>query len=110
MGRCPLIEADVGKTTGEVVVRLIGEAGVRRADELTAALLGLSTLRPGLVTLDLSRLNAVSCLSMGVLVAFRRGIVRAGGRVRLAAALQRPVRERLERAELLTLFGSPGGG
>jgi len=109
VGRCPLIEADVGKTTGEVVVRLIGEAGVRRADELTAALLGLSALRPGLVTLDLSRLNAVSCLSMGVLVAFRRGIVRAGGRVRLAAALQRPVRAALEGAGLFALFGRAGG-
>jgi anti-anti-sigma factor len=107
--RCPLIEVGVGKTTGEVVIRLAGEAGIRQADELTAALLGLSALRPPLVTLDLSGLHAISCLTMGVLVTFRRGIIRAGGRVRLAAALQQPVRTALEGAGLFTLFGMPGG-
>ena len=107
--RCPLIEVGVGKTTGEVVIRLAGEAGIRQADELTAALLGLSALRPPLVTLDLSGLHAISCLTMGVLVTFRRGIIRAGGRVRLAAALQRPVRAALEGAGLFALFGRAGG-
>jgi anti-anti-sigma regulatory factor len=76
---------------------------------LTTALLGLSALRPPLVTLDLSGLTALSCLTMGDLVALRRGLVRAGGRVRLAAGLQQPVREALERAGLFALFGSPGG-
>ena len=109
VARVPLIEVGVGKATGEVVVRLVGEAGVRRADELTAALLGLSALRPPLVTLDLSGLHAISCLTMGVLVTFRRGIIRAGGRVRLAAALQQPVRAALEGAGLFALFGMPGG-
>jgi anti-anti-sigma factor len=97
----------VGKATGEVVVRLVGEAGIRQADEVTSALLGLSALRPPLVTVDLSGLNAVSCLTLGVLVTFRRGIVRAGGRVRLAAALREPVRVALEQAGLLALFGPP---
>jgi hypothetical protein len=44
---------------------------------------------------------------MRVLVEFRRGLVRAGGQARLAAALREPVREALERAGLLALFGSP---
>jgi hypothetical protein len=38
------------------------------------------------VTLDLSELRSISSLAMGVLVAYRRGVVRRGGRVRLAAA------------------------
>jgi hypothetical protein len=41
---------------------------------------------------------------MGVLVTYRRGVVRAGGRVRLAAELQPAVHEALARAELLDLF------
>jgi anti-anti-sigma regulatory factor len=95
----------VGEVIGEVVIRLAKEPGVRQAGELSAALLGLSALRPPQVTLDLSGLNVVSCLTLGVLEAFRRGLVRAGSRVRLAAAMQEPVRAALERAGLLTLFG-----
>ena len=40
-------------------------------------------------------------------LAFRRGVVRAGGQVRLAESLQESVREALARAELLTLFDPP---
>jgi anti-anti-sigma factor len=103
----PHIEVGIDEAPGKVVVRIAGEASLRQADKLTAALLGLSARRPSLVTLDLSRLSFLSSLAMGVLVAFRRGIVRAGGRVRLAAAPQEPVREALARAELLNLFGWP---
>jgi anti-anti-sigma factor len=90
-----------------VIVRLTGEAGIRQVDELNAALLGLSAYRPTSVLLDLSGLSFLSSLAMGVLVSFRRGIVRAGGQVRLAPAPQEPVREALDRAGLLALFHSP---
>jgi anti-anti-sigma regulatory factor len=106
-GRLPGIEMRVGRAAGEVVVRLGSEAGLRQAGELTNALLGLSALRPPRVTLDLSGLNAVSCLTMGDLVTFRRGLVRAGSRVRLAGDLQEPVRAALGRTGLLALFDSP---
>ena len=109
-GRVSQIEVGVTNASGEMIVRIAGKGCVGQADALAAALLSLSARWPSLVTLDLSGLKCVSCLTMGVLVRFRRGVVRAGGRVRLAAALQRPVRESLERAELLTLFGSPAGG
>jgi anti-anti-sigma factor len=94
----------IDETPGEVVVHVTGEAGVQQAGELTAALLCPSARRPALVTLDLSGLSSLSSLAMGVLVAFCRGVVRAGSRVRLAAALQPPVREALARAEVLVLF------
>jgi hypothetical protein len=106
-GGSPLIEMGVGKAAGEVVVRLANEPELRQAAELSTALLGLSALRPPRVTLDLSGLNAVSCLIMGDLLTFRRGLVRAGCRVCLADTLQDPVRSALGRAGLLALFDSP---
>jgi hypothetical protein len=57
------------------------------------------------VTLDLSELRSISRLAMGVLRAYRRWVVRTGGRVRLAGGLQPAVREALKRAKLLDLFG-----
>jgi anti-anti-sigma factor len=108
-GRAPRIEVGIDEGPGEVVVRLGGEAGVGQAGELTAALLRLSAARTPLLTLDLSGLRFISSLAMGLLVDFRRGVVRSGRRVRLSADLDGSVRETLERAGLLALFGSPDG-
>jgi anti-anti-sigma factor len=105
--RIPQIEVRSDEAPGEVIVRIAGEASIEQADQLTGALLGLSCRRPPLITLDLTGLSFVSSLAMGVLVAFRQGVVRAGSRVRLGATLQEPVREALARAELLTLFDWP---
>jgi anti-anti-sigma factor len=99
----------VTEVPGEVIVRVAGKGCVGQADALAAGLLGLSARRPARVTLDLSGLSCLSCLTLGVLVTFRRGVVRAGGRVRLAASLQEPVRGALERAGLFALFDSPVG-
>jgi anti-anti-sigma regulatory factor len=91
-----------------MIVRAAGKGCIGEADALAASLLRLGTLRPRLVTLDLSGLSCVSSLTMGVLVAFWRGVVRTGGRVRLAPSLQEPVRGALARAGLLDLFNTPG--
>jgi hypothetical protein len=64
----------------------------------------LSARRAPLVTLDLSRLSLLSTLALGALATFRRGIVRAGGRVRLVPSLQERVRESLERTGMIALF------
>jgi anti-anti-sigma factor len=64
--------------------------------------------RPAVVALDLTELRSISCLAMGVLVGYRRGVVRTGGRVRLVGALQPAVHEALARAELLDLFETAG--
>jgi anti-anti-sigma factor len=96
----------IDEPAGEVVVRIAGEGSAGQADELTAALLGLLARRPPLVTLDLSGLHSLSCLSMGVLMSFRRAIARAGGQVRLATALQEPVRAALDRSDLLAQFAT----
>jgi anti-anti-sigma factor len=106
----PRIEVGVTERPAETVVHVAGEASVGQVDKLSGALLSLSARRPSLITLDLSGLSGVSCLAMGVLVSFRRGVVRAGGRVRLAPTLQKSVREALARAELIELFGLPKDG
>jgi anti-anti-sigma regulatory factor len=105
LGRDARIEVGVTEAPAEVIVHVAGEGCISQAGALAAGLLGLSARRPSLVTLDLSGLNCLSTLAMEALVAFRRGVLRAGGRVRLAATLQEPVREALGRAGLLALFG-----
>jgi anti-anti-sigma factor len=100
----PRLGVVIDEAEGEVVVRITGEGSFSQADKLTAALLGLLARRPPLVVLDLSGLNSLSCLITGVLTAFRRAIVRAGGQVRLASALQESVRAALVRTEVLALF------
>ena len=98
------LKVEVHDTPEGMVVRLRGEAGVVEAGALEAALLRLAARRPAKVTFDLSELEFISSLAMGVLGAYRRGVVRTGGRVCLAPELRPMVREALNRAELLSLF------
>lgn len=100
----PTVQVVVSQTADDMVVRVKGEARVDSAGALLDGLLRPAARRPALVTLDLSELRSISSLAMGVLVAYRRGVVRTGGRVRLAAGLQPGVKEALARAELLELF------
>jgi anti-anti-sigma factor len=98
------LEAEVLDTAAGVEVRLRGHAGVLEVDALDFVLRPLSARRPACVTFELSKLDSISSLGMGLLVAFRRAIVRAGGRVCLAADLQPGVREALDRTGLMRLF------
>jgi len=102
----PLVEVAICATPEEVIVRVKGDATVVAASSLDASLLPLTAWRPRLVTLDLSELRCLSVLAMGVLVRYRRAVVRASGRVRLALNLQPQVREALGQAELLELFSA----
>jgi len=101
------VEVGAEETSDGLVIRVKGDAGVESSGALLAGLLTASARRPALVTLDLSELRSISTLAMGVLVAYRRGVVRANGRVVLEEPLQPAVYEALERAELLDLFGYP---
>jgi anti-anti-sigma factor len=102
------LEVEVLDTAAGVEVRLRGQAGVLEADALEAVLLRLAARRPACVILELSKLDSISSLAMGLLVAYRRGAVRAGGRVCLAADLQPGVRDALDRAGLMSLFEDVG--
>ena len=100
----PAVEVAVDQTPDEMIVRVKGEARVESAGALLSSLLVPAARRRAVVTLDLSELCSISTLAMGVLVAYRRSVIRRGGRVCLAERLQLSVKEALARAELLDLF------
>ena len=66
-------------------------------------LLPLTARRPARVVLDLSDLTFISSLGLGALVEFRRGLVRNGGQVWLAAPSPQ-IHELLEMSGLLAIF------
>jgi anti-anti-sigma factor len=108
--RSPIgLKTEVMDTEAGVEVRLQGHADVVEADVLEAVLLRLAARRPACVILDLSKLESISSLAMGILVAYRRGAVRAGARVCLGANLLPGVRETLESARLISLFETVDG-
>jgi anti-anti-sigma factor len=94
----------VSQSADGLVIRVKGEARADCVGALMAGLLAPTACRPAVVTLDLSELRCISSLAMGVLLAYRRGVVHTGGRVRLAGELQPAVKEALTRAELIDLF------
>jgi anti-anti-sigma factor len=87
-----------------MVVRIKGEATAECAGVLLDRLLAATARQLAIVTLDLTELRCISSLAMGVLVSYRRGVIRNGGRVRLAGGLQPAVEEALAGARLLELF------
>jgi anti-anti-sigma factor len=103
MEQFPNMNMTTTESAQEVIVRIRGEAGIDQASQLEDTLSLVGVRRPRLVTLDLSELSSISCLSVGVLVTFSRWLSREDGRVRIAASLQEPVRKALERAGLLVL-------
>jgi anti-anti-sigma factor len=100
----PGLEVAVSQTATEILIRVKGDATTERAGALLDGLLAPAACRPAVVTLDLSELRSISSLAMGVLVAYRRAVVRTGGRVRLAETLQPAVCAALARAELFSQF------
>jgi anti-anti-sigma factor len=100
------VQVLVSQTAADLVIQVKGEARVECVDALLDGLLTATACRPAVVTLDLTELRSISSLAMGALTAYRRGVVRTGGRVRLARELQPAVHEALARAELLSLFES----
>ncbi len=69
-----------------LIITVTGDAGIGNVGKLETELTRLSALRPALVVFDLSGLDFIASLGMGALMAFRRGVARNGGIVRLAAA------------------------
>jgi anti-anti-sigma factor len=101
--RASQLEVVVCVSAHEIIVGIKGEARDLEAGNLEAALMRVEARRPSLVTFDLSELHFLSSLVLSMLVAYRRGSVRRGGRVRLLG-LQPSVRETIEQARLASLF------
>lgn len=89
------------------VVRLQGDGDHLAATDLERRLTPLMAARPACVVLDLAGVGLVSSLVLGVLVSFRRGVARHGGRVFLVA-VPAHVRETLEVTRLTELFEMAG--
>jgi anti-anti-sigma factor len=105
----PALEVTASQTSDGLVIRIKGEASVGCASALLAGLLVPAAHRPAVVTLDLSELHWISSLAMGALVAYCQGVVRTGGRVRLAEEMQPEVCEALARVGLFDLFETTAG-
>ena len=88
-----------------VVAQIIGEAGVADVDALELQLRKVAASRSPLVVLDLSQLRFISSLGMGILVAFRKGIVRENHKMRVAG-MQPMVAEAFAHARLGDVFES----
>jgi anti-anti-sigma factor len=88
-----------------LIVKIAGDAGVENVPVLERELTRLSAAHPKLVVFDLSELDFIASLGMGALMAFRKGVVRAGGAVRIAAA-KPAVLDSFKRAALKELFNT----
>lgn len=88
-----------------LIIKIAGDAGVENVPALELELTRLSATHPSLVVFDLSELDFIASLGMGALMAFRKGIVRTGGIVRLAAAKPQ-VLDSFKRAALKELFNT----
>jgi len=97
------LDVQIETRDGCTVVRLSGDGGVANADRLRTSLIRLTALRPSLTVFDLAGVVFVASLFLGLLVGFRRDMLRVGGQVRLAA-LQPNVDDIVRAARLEQLF------
>jgi anti-anti-sigma factor len=88
-----------------LVIRIAGEAGVDNVESLADGLMKFCAQKPKLVVFDLSGLDFIASMGMGVLMAFRQELARSGGIVRVAAA-QPMVLDAFKRACLNALFNT----
>lgn len=88
--------------TPSVVVAVKGEAVVD-LEPLVSTLQSVSARKPAAVVLDLKDLSFISSLAMGVLLAFRRGVLANGGKLKVAA-MQKLVLDAFKRARLDKVF------
>ena|SRR5215471_282038 len=97
------MQIEITPITGGTLIRLTGEGSMTCVDRLQTKFLGITASHPSVVVFDLAGLSFVASLFMGALVGFRRGIVRNGGQVRLAA-MQPNVESAFRAARLEELF------
>jgi anti-sigma B factor antagonist len=86
-----------------VIVRLHGDATLTETDSLRDALSPALEAEPPCVVLDLSDLEFINSMGLGVLVEFRQELTRRGGQMRLAGATE-AIAEMLRRTRLVELF------
>lgn len=100
----PALTAEAIEERDAVLLALKGEAGFRETAVLQAHLTAILARKPLLVVLDLAELRFIASMALGMLVEFRRAVLRFGGRLRLVD-LRPHVAEVFRRARLDDLFG-----
>jgi anti-anti-sigma factor len=97
------LRVNIYETPDAVVIRLEGDAGLKAADGLQVPLQRITGARPPLVIFDLAELQFAASLFLGLLVNFRRGLIKHGTRFQMAAV--RPnIRELLQITRLEEFF------
>jgi anti-sigma B factor antagonist len=94
---------NVASAQGCLIIKLIGSLDVSASTVLERGLVGVSAQKAKRVVFDMSGLSFVSSLAMGTMVAFRNGVVRAGGHVFLAG-MSPMVLDSFRRSRLTELF------
>jgi anti-sigma B factor antagonist len=78
------LSIEVEQRAEGLIVRLVGDAGLKGIQILERAAVPLSARRPALLVLDLSRLTFIGSLGIGILVALAHGVKMHGGITRIA--------------------------
>lgn len=98
------LAVEVVHVEDSALAALKGEVGFQQVDILQLHLNRLLAMRLSVVVLDLAELRYIGSLALGVLVEFRRALLRSGGRLRLRG-LRSLVAHIFRRARLDDLFG-----
>ena len=97
------LEVESTRRGDALIVRVRGDAGMANVDVLDEALTKACAEKPLVAVLDMSQMSFISSIGMGSLVAFKRGIERCGGKMKVAA-LQPMVADAFKRARLTDVF------
>src|SRR5438552_3515124 len=97
------LEVKVHDVPGGTIVVAIGGEAVVDLEPLVATLQTVSARRPNSVVLDLKDLSFISSLAMGVMLAFRRGVLANNGKLKVAG-MQKLVLDAFKRARLDRVF------
>ena len=74
------------ETGGRLVFRLVGEAGIKAAGDLERAVNRLMSRKPAALVIDVSGLQFLASLDIGLLVTLGRTVIKGGGKVAVAGA------------------------
>jgi anti-anti-sigma factor len=97
------LQISAEQTASGFLVQLAGDADGEKVDELDRQLRLISNLNPREIVIDLSKLNFISSVGMGLLVRIQQQLKPTGGSVILLSP--RPlVRDALRRASLQKIF------
>lgn len=90
-------------TPGVTIVGLRGSADIHSTDQLQQALDALAAQKPKAFVLDLSGVDILTSLAIGVLVGFRKSVMDAGGTVVLSGVPE-PIAKTLRFTRVSELF------